>query len=198
MCGDPAVRDGDVGRPQTVLAFVIHQNQVQGVSILERVSHGDLILLADPASPAALAIARATPTAGDSLPAVRAGRPEASLALLARVWPSVRRPRFAQRRLRRRRCSDDAGQHMRAGEGAWRCGLLSTTTDVTATRSAPRSHRASSSWTHRTCLWCWWSIRPSPTGPRPRWPRAGAPSSPSPWWTGPDSGAMPPLSGDGR
>lgn len=41
----PAVRDGDVSRPQTVLAFVIHQNQVQGVSILERISHGDLIPL---------------------------------------------------------------------------------------------------------------------------------------------------------
>jgi hypothetical protein len=40
---DPTGRHGDILGPQTLLAFRIHEDEVAGASILERIGHDNLI-----------------------------------------------------------------------------------------------------------------------------------------------------------
>jgi hypothetical protein len=55
----PAGRNGNLGGPQAVLPFGIHQDQVQGVRVLKWIRHGNLIPLARSSLSSALAVARA-------------------------------------------------------------------------------------------------------------------------------------------
>ncbi len=90
---DPAVRDRDVSGPQAVLPFVIHKDQVHGVSVLERISHGNLISLARSGPPYGLAATRAT--AGGLLTRVP-GRNTRHISIVAHAF-QPRRWRFGHR-----------------------------------------------------------------------------------------------------